>query len=55
MRPATRSASCRWSGEPRYLPVTVGEHIPAELRGSRAGVVNTAADREAARVLAART
>ncbi|MBB3677180.1 isopenicillin N synthase family dioxygenase [Modestobacter versicolor] len=40
--------------EPRYLPVTIGEHIAAKLRGSRAGVVNTAADREAARVLAAR-
>jgi isopenicillin N synthase-like dioxygenase len=40
--------------EPRYLPVTIGEHIAAKLRGSRAGVGNTAADREAARVLAAR-
>ena len=39
---------------PRYLPVTVGEHIAAKLRGSRAGVVNTEAEREAARVLAAR-
>jgi isopenicillin N synthase-like dioxygenase len=48
--------SCLQPGEePRYLPVTVGEHIAAKLRGSRAGVVNTAADREAARVLAART
>jgi isopenicillin N synthase-like dioxygenase len=40
--------------EPKYVPVTVGEHIAAKLRGSRAGVVNTAAEREAARVLAAR-
>lgn len=40
--------------EPRYLPVTIGEHIAAKLRGSRAGVVNTTAEREAARVLAAR-
>ena len=35
--------------------MTVGEHVAAKLRGSRAGVVNTAADREAARVLAARS
>jgi isopenicillin N synthase-like dioxygenase len=48
--------SCLAPGEePKYLPVTVGEHIAAKLRGSRAGVVNTAAEREAARVLAART
>jgi hypothetical protein len=33
----------------------VGEHIAAKLRGSRAGVVNTTAEREAARVLAARS
>jgi isopenicillin N synthase-like dioxygenase len=47
--------SCVAAGdEPKYLPVTVGEHIAAKLRGSRAGVVNTAAEREAARVLAAR-
>jgi isopenicillin N synthase-like dioxygenase len=47
--------SCVEPGEdPKYLPVTVGEHIAAKLRGSRAGVVNTAAEREAARVLAAR-
>jgi isopenicillin N synthase-like dioxygenase len=39
--------------DPLYLPVTVGEHIAAKLRGSRAGVVNTAAEREAARVMAA--
>ena len=48
--------SCVGPGEaPRYLPVTVGEHIAAKLRGSRAGVVNAAAEREAARVLAARS
>ena len=48
--------SCLDPGEvPRYLPVTVGEHVAAKLRGSRAGVVNTAAEREAARVLAARS
>lgn len=47
--------SCVGPGEaPRYLPVTIGEHIAAKLRGSRAGVVNTDAEREAARVLAAR-
>jgi isopenicillin N synthase-like dioxygenase len=47
--------SCLDPGEePMYLPVTVGEHVAAKLRGSRAGVVNTAAEREAARVLAAR-
>ncbi|WP_200938724.1 isopenicillin N synthase family oxygenase [Modestobacter sp. Leaf380] len=47
--------SCVAPGEtPKYLPVTVGEHVAAKLRGSRAGVVNTAAGREAARVLAAR-
>ncbi|MCO7220961.1 isopenicillin N synthase family oxygenase [Klenkia sp. PcliD-1-E] len=47
--------SCLGPGEEaKYLPVTVGEHVAAKLRGSRAGVVNTAADREAARVLAAR-
>jgi isopenicillin N synthase-like dioxygenase len=48
--------SCVEPGEaPMYLPVTVGEHVAAKLRGSRAGVVNTAAEREAARVLAARS
>jgi len=52
----TTLPSCLEPGEePRYLPVTVGEHVAAKLRGSRAGVVNTAADREAARVLAARS
>jgi isopenicillin N synthase-like dioxygenase len=38
----------------RYEPVTVGEHIAAKLAGSRAGVRNTAAERESARVLASR-
>jgi isopenicillin N synthase-like dioxygenase len=48
--------SCVAPGEePKYLPVTIGEHIAAKLRGSRAGVVNTAAEREAARVLTARS
>jgi len=52
----TTLPSCLEPGEqPRYSPVTVGEHVAAKLRGSRAGVVNTAADREAARVLAARS
>jgi isopenicillin N synthase-like dioxygenase len=37
-----------------YDPVTVGEHIRAKLAGSRAGVKNESAVREAARVLAAR-
>jgi isopenicillin N synthase-like dioxygenase len=52
----TTLPSCLEPGEePRYSPVTVGEHVAAKLRGSRAGVVNAAADREAARVLAARS
>lgn len=37
-----------------YSPVTVGEHIAAKLAGSRAGVANTAATREAARALGSR-
>ncbi|MEV7428190.1 2-oxoglutarate and iron-dependent oxygenase domain-containing protein [Nocardioides sp. NPDC092400] len=36
-----------------YAPITVGEHIRAKLAGSRAGVANADAEREAARVLAA--
>jgi isopenicillin N synthase-like dioxygenase len=36
-----------------YEPITVGEHIAAKLAGSRAGVRNDKAEREAARVLAA--
>lgn len=39
--------------EPVYEPVTVAEHVQAKLRGSRAGVKNTAAAREQARVEAA--
>jgi isopenicillin N synthase-like dioxygenase len=35
-----------------YEPITVGDHIAAKLAGSRAGVRNTAAERESARVLA---
>ena len=34
----------------RYRPVTVGEHINAKLRGSRAGVLYTESDRNAERV-----
>jgi isopenicillin N synthase-like dioxygenase len=35
--------------EQRYEPVTVAEHVAAKLRGSRAGVKNTRAERERAR------
>ena len=41
-------------GTSAYGPTTVGEHIRAKLAGSRAGVANPEAEREAARVLAAR-
>ncbi|MGY2065992.1 isopenicillin N synthase family dioxygenase [Blastococcus sp. SYSU DS0619] len=41
-------------GTSAYPPITVGGHIRAKLAGSRAGVANTEAEREAARVLAAR-
>jgi isopenicillin N synthase-like dioxygenase len=34
-----------------YRPVTVDEHITAKLDGSRAGILNAAAEREGARVL----
>ncbi|SFT88909.1 Isopenicillin N synthase [Geodermatophilus amargosae] len=44
--------TCVGEGSP-YPPITVGEHIRAKLAGSRAGVANADADREAARVLAA--
>jgi len=37
----------------RYRPITVGEHLSAKLAGSRGGIANRAARREAARVLAA--
>jgi isopenicillin N synthase-like dioxygenase len=44
--------SCVDAGEePLYPPITIGEHIAAKLAGSRAGRPNTAAQREAARVL----
>lgn len=36
-----------------YAPVTIDEHIRAKLGGSRAGVLNATADREATRVLGA--
>jgi len=36
-----------------YPPITVSDHIAAKLAGSRAGLINTAAERDAARVLAA--
>ncbi|NPC95811.1 isopenicillin N synthase family oxygenase [Nocardioides sp. zg-DK7169] len=41
------------SSGPAYPPITVGEHIRAKLAGSRAGVANPEAAREAARVRAA--
>ncbi len=41
-------------GTSAYAPITVGDHIRAKLAGSRAGVANPEAEREAARVLAAR-
>jgi len=37
-----------------YAPVTVADHIAAKLAGSRAGRINTAAEREAERVLQSR-
>ena len=40
------------SGFARYEPVTVSEHLAAKLAGSRAGVLNKAAHREAARISA---
>jgi isopenicillin N synthase-like dioxygenase len=46
--------TCLAPGEtPTYPPITVGEHLAAKLGGSRAGVVNASAEREAARVRAA--
>lgn len=36
-----------------YEPITVGEHIAAKLAGSRAGRINTTAERDAARVRSA--
>ncbi|MCL8024504.1 isopenicillin N synthase family dioxygenase [Nocardioides bruguierae] len=35
---------------PLYAPVTIDEHVAAKLSGSRAGVLNSAAEREAARL-----
>jgi len=46
--------SCIPAGEqPLYPPITVSAHIQAKLAGSRAGVLNESAQREAARVKAA--
>jgi isopenicillin N synthase-like dioxygenase len=48
--------TCLGPGErPTYPPITVGAHLAAKLAGSRAGVVNASAEREAARVRAAAT
>ncbi|MFB2555550.1 isopenicillin N synthase family dioxygenase [Herbiconiux liangxiaofengii] len=50
----TTLPSCVSEAHPNlYEPVTVGEHIAAKLAGSRAGVRNANAEREAARVRAA--
>jgi isopenicillin N synthase-like dioxygenase len=40
------------SDRSRYEPVTVSEHLAAKLAGSRGGVLNSAAGREAARLAA---
>jgi isopenicillin N synthase-like dioxygenase len=45
--------TCLGDGETGFPAITVGEHIQAKLRGSRGGERNTAAERDAARVLAA--
>jgi isopenicillin N synthase-like dioxygenase len=45
--------TCIEDGEPTYEPIVVRDHIAAKLGGSRQGRKNTAAVREAARVLAA--
>jgi isopenicillin N synthase-like dioxygenase len=46
--------TCLGPGEtPTYPPITVGQHLAAKLGGSRAGLVNASAEREAARVRAA--
>ncbi|GAA2015447.1 isopenicillin N synthase family oxygenase [Nakamurella flavida] len=47
--------SCIGQDGAHYPDITVGEHIRAKLRGSRAGERNTAAEREAARVLSAKS
>src|SRR4051794_5214332 len=52
----TTLATCLAEGEEsRFAPITVGEHVAAKLAGSRAGVRNTAAADDAARVIAARS
>ncbi|OUZ08020.1 2OG-Fe(II) oxygenase [Aeromicrobium sp. PE09-221] len=45
--------SCLGEGGSLYEPITIGEHIAAKLAGSRAGVANRSAAREASRVLGA--
>jgi isopenicillin N synthase-like dioxygenase len=40
--------------EPIHPPTTVGEHLAAKLAGSRAGIANTAAGRDADRIRSAR-
>jgi isopenicillin N synthase-like dioxygenase len=45
--------SCADESGTRYEPLSVDEHITAKLSGSRGGVINTAAEREASRILAA--
>ncbi len=46
--------TCLGDGSP-YPPITMSEHIRVTLAGSCAGVANTEAEREVARVLAAQT
>jgi isopenicillin N synthase-like dioxygenase len=50
---ATIASTVKPGTKPLYEPITVSAHIAAKLAGSRAGVLNEAAKREAARVLAA--
>jgi isopenicillin N synthase-like dioxygenase len=51
----TALATCVAPGaQPVYPPITVSEHISSKLAGSRAGQLNTSAERDAARVLAAK-
>ncbi|WP_327146603.1 isopenicillin N synthase family dioxygenase [Nocardia sp. NBC_01327] len=49
----TTIPSCLDQHSPGYPPITVDAHITAKLNGSRGGVINTGATREAARILAA--
>jgi isopenicillin N synthase-like dioxygenase len=49
----TTIPSCVDDSASGYEPITVDEHITAKLQGSRGGVINTAAGREASRILAA--